>query len=176
VLALLACTAACDDDRDATASAATPALAALCDAEMAPGKGPHFRFPPLTTDPHEDAARPRWVHLWASWCKPCVEELPRIARFEQRLAAMGATGEVVLISADVDQSRVDAFRKAHPDTPDSYLAAHPGDLEGWMDDVGLRAGAGLPMHVFVGGDGHVRCTRAGPVQDAHFDAVAGLLK
>jgi thiol-disulfide isomerase/thioredoxin len=143
---------------------------------MAPGQGPRFRFPPLTTDPHQSDGRPRWIHLWASWCKPCVEELPRITRFEQRLRSQGASGEVVLISADAAQARVDAFRKAHPDTPDSYLAASPGTLEGWMEEMGLRAGAGLPMHVFVGADDHVRCTRAGPVQDAHFDAVARLLR
>jgi hypothetical protein len=71
---------------------------------------------------------------------------------------------------------VDAFRRAHPETPDSFLARTPGALDGWMQSVALPSGAGLPQHVFVGADGHVRCTRAGAISEADYGAIAELLR
>jgi thiol-disulfide isomerase/thioredoxin len=41
-----------------------------------------------------------FVHLWASWCGPCLDELPLINRFARAARARGAT--VISLSLDSD--------------------------------------------------------------------------
>lgn len=40
------------------------------------------------------------LNFWATWCAPCVEEMPSLVQLQQRLQAKGVT--VVGISIDVD--------------------------------------------------------------------------
>lgn len=42
------------------------------------------------------------LNLWASWCPPCVRELPALDRLQQRFVAEGL--EVVAVSIDSDPS------------------------------------------------------------------------
>jgi peroxiredoxin len=46
------------------------------------------------------------VHFWATWCPPCVEELPVLQRFYRSLEG----GDVVLMAVSVDDSGPDAVR------------------------------------------------------------------
>jgi thiol-disulfide isomerase/thioredoxin len=53
------------------------------------------------------------VDFWATWCKPCVKELPELAAYHQRLAERK---DVVLLSFNVGEKRaeVEAFLKGSP--------------------------------------------------------------
>jgi len=52
---------------------------------------------------------PVLVNLWASWCAPCVKELPTLEKLEEAQAADGKLG-VIAVSQDMaPQSSVDAF-------------------------------------------------------------------
>ena len=53
------------------------------------------------------------VDFWATWCKPCVKELPELAAYHQRLAERT---DVVLLSFNVGEKRaeVEAFLKGLP--------------------------------------------------------------
>ena len=53
------------------------------------------------------------VHFWATWCPPCVEELPELDRFWQRYRG---NPSIALYSVSVDDSwaAIDTFRKQHP--------------------------------------------------------------
>lgn len=49
------------------------------------------------------------VNLWATWCAPCVEELPTLAALQRRFAGRGV--EVVTISVDSEGDRAKAERE-----------------------------------------------------------------
>ena len=62
------------------------------------------------------------VNFWATWCKPCVKELPEFERF--KLSVKGKPVKVILISADMKsklESGVQPFVKAHHLTGEIYL-------------------------------------------------------
>lgn len=52
------------------------------------------------------------IDFWATWCRPCLAELPNV---EKLLAKYGSEGfEVVSISMDEDRSKLDAFLAKKP--------------------------------------------------------------
>lgn len=54
---------------------------------------------------------PVLVNLWASWCSPCIKELPTLQKLEESHNVDGALG-VIAVSQDMaPQSSVDAFLK-----------------------------------------------------------------
>ena len=52
---------------------------------------------------------PVLVNLWATWCAPCIKELPTLQRLEQAQAKDGALG-VIAVSQDMaPQGSIEAF-------------------------------------------------------------------
>ncbi len=184
----LALAAACDDGRAASSSPsrervnavkAAPAAAAdpaaMCDHYPARAQARPLAWPALTgSAPAPRAGAWRWINVWATWCKPCVEELPRIVTWQRRLAAAGIDVDLTLVSADESDADVAAFRDAHPGTPTGLRLANPDDAAAWIASLGVK-GATLPVHVMVDPAGAVRCVRASAVEDPDFAAVRALL-
>ena len=55
---------------------------------------------------------PTLVNLWASWCAPCVKELPTLQKLEEAQAQDGQLG-VIAVSQDMaPRASVDAFLKS----------------------------------------------------------------
>ena len=51
------------------------------------------------------------LNFWATWCPPCVEEMPSLVEMQRRMKAKGVT--VVAVSTDVDESAYRQFLKTH---------------------------------------------------------------
>jgi thiol-disulfide isomerase/thioredoxin len=52
------------------------------------------------------------VNLWATWCAPCIQELPSLGKLQQDLG--GADFQVVTIAIDErDPSKIEPFLAAH---------------------------------------------------------------
>jgi cytochrome c biogenesis protein CcmG/thiol:disulfide interchange protein DsbE len=49
------------------------------------------------------------LNFWASWCKPCVDEMPSLNEFSKRMEKEGVT--VLGISVDHDEARYRKFLK-----------------------------------------------------------------
>jgi thiol-disulfide isomerase/thioredoxin len=151
-------------------------LAGFCDVHAAPGSGKPLAVPPTDRPLSSAGGKPRWINLWATWCKPCIEEMPMIERWRDELQAQGVAPVVDFISVDEDEQTVVTFRKEHPGTPESRRLSGADALAGFLGQLGLDPGAGLPVHIFTGSDHKTRCVRAGAVTASHYELVSVLLR
>jgi len=51
------------------------------------------------------------LNFWATWCPPCVEEMPSLVEMQRRMRAKGVT--VVAVSIDVDERAYHQFVQQH---------------------------------------------------------------
>lgn len=106
--------------------------------------------------PDDYAGRPVLVNLWASWCGPCIEEMPELDRFARE---QGADGVQVLGIALDDADAVRSFLARIPVAYPIAIDA-PGPA-----DAGVRLGnprGVLPYTVLIDAQGRVRKQRIGP--------------
>ncbi len=147
---------------------------AFCDVRAGADTAKPFAWPSLAEAAPPAASGWRWINVWATWCKPCVEEMPRLAKWKPKLEAAGKKVDLQFVSVDESADDVGAFRKAHPDTPASLRLADSKTQETWFAQLGLT-GSTIPIHVFVDPQGRVRCVRAGGVRDQDYGAIEKLL-
>ncbi|HUD72452.1 MAG TPA: TlpA family protein disulfide reductase, partial [Dongiaceae bacterium] len=100
--------------------------------------------------------RPTLVHFWATWCAPCVAELPSLLRLRDRLEKSG-TAHVVLVSveAEADGPKIAAFGKKQGLDLRSYRAPAGGVAD--RVDLAHR----VPRTYLVGAGGTVLALREG---------------
>ncbi len=85
-------------------------------------------------------SRPRIVNHWATWCDPCIEELPLLVALDRRL---GERAEVIGVSWDLFEGgqilptamKVAAFAEQHGLTWGSALVTTPP--ESFFADLGI---------------------------------------
>lgn len=129
---------------------------------------PPLRLPDLAgrtvSIPEAWAGRPLLINVWASWCGPCIEEMPELQRFSARQGAQGV--QVVGIALDEPA----AIREFLIRVPVQYpvLIDPPGPA-----DAGVRLGnlrGVLPYSVLIGADGRLLRQRIGPFATGELDA------
>jgi len=149
---------------------------AFCDLHTADDKAAAFHWPELAAGSTTPGAPTtwRWVNVWATWCKPCIEEMPRLAAWRTKLAAAGKRVELAFVSVDDSDAEVAAFRAAHPETPPSIRIAGADKRAAWLKSFGLDDGA-IPIHLFVSPGNRLRCARAGGIRDKDYGVVEQLL-
>jgi thiol-disulfide isomerase/thioredoxin len=152
-----------------------PALESFCDVVGAAGSARPLELPTLDRQPVAAAAGAwRWINVWATWCRPCVEEMPMIIGW-QRDRAGAPPLELLFLSVDESPDAIAAFRREHPGTPESLRLSDPAALAGWMGQLGLDPGATLPIQIFVDPERRVRCVRSGAVEEAHLATIGRML-
>jgi thiol-disulfide isomerase/thioredoxin len=128
---------------------------------------PALRLPALdgaTVElPAAYAGRPVLVNLWASWCGPCIEEMPELDRFA---ATQGANGtQVVGIALDDPAAVTDFLRRVPVRYPILLDEAGPRD-------AGVQLGnpkGVLPYTALISADGRLIKQKIGPFQHGEID-------
>ena len=141
-----------------TAQAATPA---------AMPSHPALKVTTLDGHPFDLAAqRGHWVivNFWATWCVPCIKEMPDISRF---VAAHTNVRAIGLAYEDTDKADIQAFLKKHPV---SYPVAQVTMDSAPKDFDEPR---GLPTTYLIAPDGSVAKRFVGPVTGAKLGAAIG---
>jgi thiol-disulfide isomerase/thioredoxin len=99
--------------------------------------------------------RPLLINFWATWCPPCVEELPLLNAFYRQNTSNG--WQVVGLAVD-QPSAVRTFLAKMPlDFPVGFAGLEGTEL---AKSLGNLSG-GLPFSVALGADGQVRQRRMG---------------
>ena len=150
---------------------------AFCDVHKADDSGPLLQIPPVGEVKVKlaPAGSWTWLNVWATWCHPCVDEMPRIAKWRDKLNAAGKHVELAFVSVDENDADLAAFKKDHPDAPLSARLADPKIQPQWFQELGLDANPPIPINVFVSPTGHVRCARAGSINETDYAAIEKLL-
>ncbi len=103
------------------------------------------------------------LNFWASWCGPCLEEMPALNQVQRKF---GDHGAIVLGIAMDEPERVRAFLTAHPVSYPILL----GQLEAPSTSLQLGDSSEiLPFSVLVGADGRILATHAGALSPAQLD-------
>jgi thiol-disulfide isomerase/thioredoxin len=119
-----------------------------------------------------------WVNLWAAWCVPCKEEIPRLKSWEQRSASERTTLKVAFVSMDDDARQLETFLGAQPEsglTSSYWLKDGPGRAA-WLKEAGFAGDPELPSHLLIDPAGKVRCRQQGAIEDADFTEVLKILR
>lgn len=112
--------------------------------------------------------KPLLLNFWATWCPPCVEELPLLSAFYQENTAKGWQ----VLGLAVDQ--IDPVKRFLVKTPVSFPVAMAG-VSGMelVKSLGNLSG-GLPFTVVLGSDGSVLHRKMGKVSSEDLRAWAAL--
>lgn len=190
LLGALAALCACDEKPSApapgrfaavkktTAAAAT----AFCDKRY-PASGSEARAwaaPALRPFGPGPAPRPAtgwtWVNVWATWCKPCVEELGMLNRWREALTREGLDVTFALLSVDdaAAQPELEAWSRKPLPGPIQWVRGE-ADFGALLDALGVARDASIPIHALVDPKGQVRCVRVGAIHEQNYGSVRDLL-
>ena len=142
-------------------------LVAAMPAHAAMPAQPSLKVTTLDGKPFDLAAqRGHWVivNFWATWCVPCIKEMPDISHFVASHANVRAIG---LAYEDSDKADIQAFLARHPV---SYPIAQVTLDEAPKDFDEPR---GLPTTYLIAPDGHVARRFVGPVTGQSLGAAIG---
>jgi len=108
--------------------------------------------------------KPLLLNFWATWCPPCIEEMPMLDKFSRENAANGWQ----VVGLAIDQPT--AVRKFLSKTPVSYPIGLAG-LQGTelVKQLGNTAG-GLPFTLVVDARGAVATRKMGKLEPADLQA------
>ncbi len=107
--------------------------------------------------------KPLLINFWATWCPPCVEELPLLNAFHQQHAAHNWQ----VLGLAVDQPS--AVRRFMEKLPLSFPVGMAGLAGTELSRTLGNATGALPFTVVMGKDGLVRHRKLGKVDAADLD-------
>ena len=170
ILVFGALLAACQPEPEPTAG--TPVAAASSSAGARASShvdSPKPEFPKLVVDTFDGgkfdlgAQRGRWVvvNFWATWCNPCLKEIPDLDALDRAREDVVVVG---LAYEEIEKADMQAFLKDHPI---SYPIAV---LDVYSPPEDFETPAGLPMTYLISPEGKVIGKHLGPVTSRQLQA------
>lgn len=145
----------------------------FCDVRFESGKGPAFAWPALAAAPASGLNTPRWINVWATWCKPCIEEMPLLVKWRPVLSKKNM--KIDFLSVDKSEADVQRFLQSHAELRGTVRIQDLQLLPAWLKSVGLDEHATIPVHVLTDPQGRVICGRAGGVEEKDWPVITAHL-
>ena len=169
LVAALATLAACKQPAAPATDTAKPAPAATAAPAASAQVKTTKDIPSLKTTTVDGKAfdlaahRGKWVvvNFWATWCGPCLKEMPALSALDTMREYIDVVG---LAYEDTTPAEMQAFLKKHPV---SYPIAMVDVYDPPKD---FETPAGLPMTYLIGPDGKVAKRFVGPVEPQEIEA------
>jgi len=141
-------------------------------ARSAPGTSDLASSPPI------GVGKWVWLNMWAAWCAPCKEEMPRLLGWKDKLAKEGVLIDFSFVSLDDDERQLGRFLESQPagGVKASYWLPEGEGRNGFLSGLGLKSAPELPVQVLLRPDGQVACVIQGAVEDGDYPAIAAMLK
>ncbi len=156
ITALLACGAAAESEKEAGAARAESVEA----KSSGPDRAPDFRGKDLRgqnfslADLRGDVVL---LNVWASWCEPCKEELPELAKLQRERGPEGL--RVIGVSIDAVRTQ-NAVRQLAQE----FKVPYPIILDPQSTIVPAMKIVGYPTTFIIGRDGAIRWRRDGLIE------------
>jgi thiol-disulfide isomerase/thioredoxin len=99
------------------------------------------------------------VNFWATWCVPCVEEIPELSKIS---TSYGKKVEFVGIGIDSAANVAEFVKKIQASYPLLVASSDGSEL---VRDFGDNAG-GLPFTIVIDKKGNIKNSKLGPVDEA----------
>ena len=109
------------------------------------------------------------MNFWATWCGPCVREMPSIDKLAKDPRLAGKSIEFVCVSVDDDSATVRSFLEGS-DMSMTFLRARDGNIPA------VFRTNGIPATFLIAPDGRIAATEVGSADWHAPDVVAFLEK
>ena len=153
-------------------------ISSFCEVLNSADKAPKFErptfqaLPPGITNPskgNKDQPKWTWVNVWASWCAPCVEEIPLFRRWQK---ALSDKMEFEFWSMDEDGAKlVQSVEKLNPMPGSVGWFDSPESVPKFFGPLGIAPMSPIPVHVLVDPQGRTRCVRVGKVAEDAYGSI-----
>ncbi len=84
------------------------------------------------------------INFWATWCKPCVAEIPAFNKLNEKYKSSNV--RIIMVSLDFGnnvQNRIDAFRNKYNMTAEILILDDP-DSNSWINKVNKEWSGAIP--------------------------------
>jgi thiol-disulfide isomerase/thioredoxin len=97
------------------------------------------------------------LNLWATWCTPCVAEMPMLDRLQQQLGEEDA----IVLALSIDRGGQEAVKEFYQKTGVSHLKVFVDPTMRAQSDLGIL---GLPTTLIIDREGRERGRLVGPAE------------
>ena len=118
-----------------------------------------------------------WINLWAAWCAPCKEEIPRLIAWREKLTRGGLLLDLAFVSLDDDERQMRRFLESQPERGlrATYYLPDGDERATWLRALGVKEVQSLPVHALVAPSGLVSCVIQGAVEEGDFPSIRAFL-
>lgn len=127
------------------------------------GESPELKTSTLSHGEFDlSAQRGQWVlvNFWATWCAPCLKEMPELDHYDQEHA------DLQIIGLAFEETSADDLKAFLQTRPVSYPIAL---VDVYSPPAGWDVPRGLPLSILIGPDGKVAKKFLGPITGKDLD-------